>query len=203
MINENFVLIGAVLNLVGTVGYLSETIKGKVKPNRVSFALWALAPLIAFAAQISQGVGLRSLMTFMVGFGPLLILLASFLNKKAVWQLSRFDYVCGGLSLIGLALWAVTKEGNLAITFAILADALAALPTIVKSYQDPESENGPMFLLAAISAGITLLTIDQWTYEFYAFPLYILSVCVLIFTLVQFKLGKRIPKIEQNTPRPY
>lgn len=203
MLDPKFVIIGAVLNLIGSIGYVIDTLKGKVKPNRVSFALWAFAPLIAFGAQINQGVGLQSLMTFMVGFGPLLVFVASFANKKAVWQLTRFDYICGGLSLIGLALWLITQEGNIAILFAIMADGLAAIPTVVKSYQAPETENGWLFLLGAISAGITLLTIDDWTFAHWAFPVYILLICLLIFSLVQFKLGKKISSIEANTPKPY
>jgi hypothetical protein len=203
MLDPKFVVLGSILNLIGTAGYVIDTLKGKVKPNRVSFLLWALAPLIAFSAQINQGVGLQSLMTFMVGFGPLLVLLASFVNKKSVWQLTRFDFFCGGLSLLGLALWMITREGNLAIAFGISADALAAVPTVVKSYKEPESENGRMFLYSAISALITLLTVDVWNFANYAFPLYILTICLLIFSLVEFKLGKKISKFEDNSPKTF
>lgn len=82
MLNENFVILGAVIAAIGSLSYLIDTIKGKAKPNRVTFFLWTLAPMIAFAAEIKQGVGMQSLITFMVGFSPLLIFLASFTNKK-------------------------------------------------------------------------------------------------------------------------
>lgn len=203
MINENFVFAAAALNLLASLSYVKLTLQGKVRPNRVSFFLWSLAPMIAFAAQLSQGVGLISVMTLAVGLGPLLILIASFLNKKSVWQLSRFDFVCGAVSLLGLALWIITKEGNLAIVFSLLADAFASIPTIVKSYTDPESENGTLFLLSGIGALITMMTITEWTFEYYAFPVYIFSVCMIIFLLVQFKLGKKMPNSERNTPKPY
>ena len=68
MLNQNFVIIGTLIGTAGAFAYLWDTIKGKVKPNRVSFLLWAIAPMIAFAAQIKQGVGLESLMTFSTGF---------------------------------------------------------------------------------------------------------------------------------------
>ncbi len=73
MINENFVILGVVIGFIGSLSYLLSTIKGKTKPNRVTWFLWAIAPLIAFAAEIKEGVGIQSLMTFSVGFGPLLI----------------------------------------------------------------------------------------------------------------------------------
>ncbi|MDP2363456.1 MAG: hypothetical protein Q8M94_06755, partial [Ignavibacteria bacterium] len=70
MIDERYIFIGLALSFLGSVSYLLDTIKGKVKPNRVTWFLWALAPLIAFSAEVKQGVGMASLMTFMVGFNP-------------------------------------------------------------------------------------------------------------------------------------
>lgn len=192
MLNEKFVILGAVIFVIGSLSYLIDTIKGKVKPNRVTFFLWALAPLIAFAAEIKQGVGIQSLMTFVVGFSPLAIFIASFVNKKSQWKLGRFDFICGTLSLVGLLLWYITKVDDVAILFGILADGLAALPTVVKSYNYPETENGWVYLAAAISATLTLLTIDTWNFAHWGFPVYILIVTLIIFTLVQFKIGKRL-----------
>ena len=193
MIDQKFVILGAILSFYGGMSYLIATLKGKARPNRVSWALWALAPLIAFSAEIKHGVGLPALMTFMVGFNPLLIVLASFVNKKATWKLSKLDVLCGILSIIGLVLWLITGKGVIAILFSILADAFAGVPTIVKSWLEPESENHTVFLFGAINAIITLLAIKTWDFAHYAFPLYILSICVLLFVLIRFKIGtKRI-----------
>lgn len=192
MINEKFVLVGAVLNLMGSTTYAWNTFKGKTKPNRVTWFLWALAPLIAFFAQINQGVGLQSLMTFMVGFGPLLVFITSFLNKKAYWEISKLDIVCGLLSVFALILWWITGDGNVAIVLSIVADLLAAVPTVIKSYNQPETEHPAVFRNGALSAGITLLTIDTWTFANYGFALYILLICILLYSLIRFKLGLKI-----------
>lgn len=190
MLNENFVIVGFFVLLAGNLGYIKDTLNGKVKPNRVTFFLWSLAPLIAFFAEIKQGVGLESLMTFGVGFSPLIILIASFFNKKTQWKLGWFDFVCGALSLCGLFLWWITKTGDVAITFSIIADGLAALPTIVKTFRYPETESPLLYFTAAISATLTLLTLKNWTFASYGFPLYILIVTLIIYFLIQFKLGK-------------
>lgn len=192
MINQNFVIVGAIIATVGSLSYLIDTLKGKVKPNRVSFLLWSLAPLIAFFAEIKQGVGIQALMTFTVGILPLTIFIASFVNKKAVWNLTRFDSICGALSIVGLVLWYITKSGNIAIIFSILADALAAMPTVVKSFNYPETESAWPYLASTISAILTLLTVTVWNIANIAFPLYIVLITLVIFSLVQFKLGKRI-----------
>ncbi len=192
MIDHNFIYLGFLLNLYGGLDYVVQTLRGKTKPNRVSWLIWALAPFLTFAAEIKQGVGLASLMTFSAGFNPFLIFIASFINKKAEWKLSLLDYVCGGLALSGLLLWYLTQDANVAILFGVLADGLGAVPTIVKSYSYPETESSKVFLYGGINAVIALLVIDQWDFAHYAFPLYIFFVCALLVALIHFKLGKVI-----------
>jgi hypothetical protein len=197
MLHPNFVILGALLGSIGTIAYIVDTIKGKVKPNRVSFLLWSITPFIAFAAMMKQGVGISSLMTFSTGFLPLLVFIASFINKKAEWKITRFDLVCGLLSLIGLTLWLITKVGNIAILFSILADGLAAVPTIRKAYYYPETEIAWPWLATSIGIIFTLLTLKSWTFADYGFILYIFIADTLIWILVQFKIGKmRLLKVD-------
>jgi len=199
MLDPKFVLLGAVLNIIGSSTYAYSTIKGKTKPNRVTWFLWALAPLIAFFAQLDKGVGLQALMTFMVGFGPLMVFVASFLNKKAFWQISKLDIACGVLSAAALILWLVTGEGLTAIALSIVADFLAGVPTFIKAYKEPETEHPDVFRNGALSAGITLLTIKTWTFASFGFALYILLICVVLYGLIRFKLGKRLQRALNST----
>lgn len=187
MLNENFIVLGTFIAAIGTVIYTIDTLKGKVKPNRLSFFLWTLAPLIAFAAQIKQGVGIYSLVTFWAGFAPIPILIASFFNKKAQWKLETFDFICGGLSLLGLFLWYITGVGNLAISFGIASDALAGLPIVIKAYKYPETENGWLFFLGAINALITLLALKNWSFAYSAFPIYTFLITCIIFFFAEVK----------------
>jgi hypothetical protein len=187
MLHPNFVILGILIHFIGSFSYLVSTIKGETNPNRVSWFLWALAPLIAFAAEIKEGVGIQSWMTFAVGFSPLTIFLASFINKKSFWKLKPFDLICGALAIIGLLFWNITKNGNLAIFFGILADGMAAIPTIIKSYHFPKTENYHVYLGAAVSAAITMLTIDNWNFANLGFPLYIFILCAGLVFLIKFR----------------
>lgn len=186
MLDERFVYLAVLLNLLGGASYLIGTIKGSVTPNRVTWFLWGVAPMIAFAAEMQQGIGLPALMTFMVGFNPILIFVASFIGKRAVWRLGWVDVACGALSVAGLALWYATRDGNVAIVFSIVADALAGGPTIIKAFAAPSTEDHRTFLLAASSGAITLLTLDQWNLATAAFPAYILMISALLFALIRF-----------------
>ncbi len=192
MIHPNFVIVGVIIQFFGGLSYLVDTVKGKVRPNRVTWLLWSIAPMIAFVAEIKQGVGILSLSTFIVGFVPLLIFISSFVNKKSEWKLSRFDLVCGFLSVLGLIFWYITQVGNIAIFFSIVADGLAALPTIVKSYKEPDTENDLPFTLGVVSSGIAVLAIQHWNFQSYGFPVYLVAVNLIIAVLVRFKIGKKL-----------
>jgi hypothetical protein len=192
MLHSNFIIVGTLIGAAGSVVYLIQTVKGKVKPNRVSFLLWSIVPMIAFFAQIKQGVGLEALMTFSTGFLPFTVFIASFLNKKAEWKLTAFDLICGVLSLIGLALWLITKVGNIAIFFSIVADALAAIPTIRKAYKYPDTEIAWPWIATVVGVILTLLTLSTFTFANCGFILYILVMNLLIYILVQFRMGELI-----------
>lgn len=192
MIDPRFVVIGALLNLWGSISYVISTIQGKTRPNRVTWFLWALAPLIAFSAQISSGVRYEAVMTLMVGLGPLMIFIASFVNAKAYWKIGTFDIACGVFSVLAIVLWQLSGSAIWAIVFSILADILAGIPTIVKSYKAPETENSIVFRNGAISAGITLLAVQVWNVANYAFAVYILLMCVLLYCLIRFRIGPRL-----------
>lgn len=190
MLNENFVIVGLIISIIGNAGYVIGTLKGRIKPNRVSFFLWGLIPLIAFAAEIKEGVGIQSLTTLMAGLGPLAIFISSFINKKSYWKITKFDLTCGALSILGLILWSITKQPNLAILFALIADGLASVPTIAKSYKFPETEHSFPWIASTIAGALTLLTITTWTFAYYAFPLSIFITNLLIFVLVAFKINQ-------------
>lgn len=190
MLNSNFVYIGVILIFLTEIDYIIDTVKGKIKPNRVTWFLWTLIPLMAFFAEIYQGVGIESLLTFIFGFNSLLIFISTFLNKNSYWKLGRIDFICGLLSLLGLILWLITKTGNIAILFSILADFIAGFPTIIKSYVDPESEKSLLFWGEVIGSILTLLTIKIWTIAEFAYPLYIMLIDLTIAIFITFKIKK-------------
>lgn len=183
-------IVGAILNSIGGLYYLYETIIGKAKPNRITWILWGIFPLITFAAQRAQGVETVSLVSLASGVTPLLIVAVSFFNRQAYWKTKPLDYACLSIGVIGMALWILTDNANLAIGFAIFADAAAALPTIVKSYKHPETESWIAFALGAFGFAVSLLALQEWTFENYAFVSYLFVLNASIAVLASRKPSK-------------
>jgi uncharacterized membrane protein len=192
VINENWIYLGSAIGAAGAAVYLRDTLRGTTQPNRVTWLLWAVAPLLAAAVEFNEGVGLRALPTFMVGFMPLLIFIGSFHNSASVWKVRRMDYACGVVSVIGTVVWLVTRDGVLAISAAIAADFLAGIPTLMKSWTHPGSETVHSYIGAVISMVILLLTVDHWTFDVVAFPLFVACVASVESVLVGLEIGPRI-----------
>jgi hypothetical protein len=192
VINVHFVYLGAAIGAVGSLAYMRDTLRGTTQPNRVTWLLWAIAPLLAAAVEFHSGVGLRTLTTFMIGFMPLLVFIASFHNPASVWKIRRLDYVCGAMSLAGTAAWLATQNGVVAIAAAIAADFTAGLPTMIKSWSHPQSESVSSYVGAVLNSGILLLTVVHWTTEVAAFPLFILCVGSVQVLLVGGRVGPRL-----------
>lgn len=186
MLPIGFIGLAVAFNVAGLSVYVRDTVRGHTQPNRVTWLLWAVAPLIGFAAEIGEGVGVIAVTTLMLGLGPLVVLAASFVNRRGYARLTPFDLACGGLSVLALIAWRVTGSGDVAIVFSVLADLLAGAPTLRKAYTSPHTETATAFLCSAISASITLLTISDWTFASAAFPVYILAMSSTLFLLVRF-----------------
>ena len=192
MIDRHFVILGAVIGSIGIAFYIRDTLRGVTRPNRVTWLMWSLAPLLAFAVELHEGVGLQSLLTFTVGFLPLLVFAASFHNRHGYWRIGPLDYLCGAVSGVGLAVWLATRHGTVAIAASIASDALAALPTLLKSWRDPDSESASAYISSVVNAAITLLTIRTWTTAYVAFPAYIGGISMLETLLTGGRLGPRL-----------
>jgi hypothetical protein len=173
MLPEYCAIIGAVLGSLGGFYYLFETIVGKAQPNRITWLLWGIFPMVIFVAQRAQGVANISWATFVAGLMPLLIVAASFFNKKAYWKSEPRDYCLMAAAIIGIILWAMTANPNLALLFSLLADMLAGIPTLIKAYRHPHTESWMAYAISAFGFGISLLSVHTHNLENSAFVAYV------------------------------
>lgn len=183
MLNPMFVLVTVPIGLVTSASYVRGMMRGQTRPNLVTWLLWTLIPLVTLAAQLADGVGWQSLLTFAAALEASIVVMAVLVRPKAVWRIGVLDLLCGSLSGIGVALWAAFRIGDLAIALSITADGLAACPTIAKASSHPDTEDPVAFGLATLAGAVTLLTVNRWTLSEAGFPIYATLVCGLIFGL--------------------
>jgi hypothetical protein len=176
---EYIVVFAAIASIAAAVAYIRSMFKSKTNPNRVTWLMWSIAPLIAVTAEMSNGVGWAALPVFMSGVSPLLIFTASFFTKKAHWKLTALDYLCGALSGLALILWYTTSAPNVAIVFAIVSDGFAAIPTLRKAWIQPETESVWPFIVGAFTPATSFAVAVAWSFSELGFPTYLIIVNVL------------------------
>ena len=116
-----------------------------------------IAPFVGVYVGYKSGTSIPLLVsTFVGGFIPMLVLIASIFNKDSYWKTTKFDILCGVLSFVAIIIWLTTKNGALSISFAILADLFASIPTIIKSWRHSETENIAPFSFGTLNQIITL-----------------------------------------------
>lgn len=169
------VIVSAGISIFGATAYIRDTLAGKTKPNRVSWSMWALAPLIGTGAALAGGADpWATLRIFLAGFLPLLIFLTSFANRQSYWKLSSADILCGLCSLAAIATWIITDNPRLAILLAAIADGFALIPTLIKAWHFPETETGTTYLASLIATLLVIPSIPAWTIENTAFQIYLI-----------------------------
>jgi hypothetical protein len=184
MLDFIFVIIAILLRLSSGAHYLLATISGRVQPNPITWLFWGIAPLVAFLAQVHH-ITSSTWVTLALAVGPLSIFAATLCtNRQKRWKISAFDLGCGIFAIAGITFWQITDSPLVAIAFGICADIAGGIPTVQKAYRHPHTEHALPYFLTILSMVLTLLSLGAWNSIDYAFPMYILGINCLLFSLI-------------------
>jgi hypothetical protein len=202
VIDPQFVYVAVALSLVGAYGYIRDTLRGDTSPNRVTWSLWGVEGVLAFFVEVQQHVGLAALMTWMLGLVPCAVVVASFRNPHSPWKLGPFDLACGGVSVAGMVFWAFVNEPTVALVSFVVADQMAALPTVRKSWLAPRTESPRLFFLGSTNCAITLLTLTRVTTAGVLFPGCIFVADLIVGLLIVSNVGPRVRGESHGVTKP-
>ncbi len=189
MLPEEIIWIGVLINLFFSLWYIRSIFKSGTRPNLVSWVIWMLAPFIGTFLALQAGAGFSVTDIFMAGFGPLLVIIFSTWKKNAFWRIEKFDLLCGAFSVIALIVYISTYNLSISIIFAILSDGLAAVPTIKKSWNFPETESFSVYFGGIVNNVLSLLIVKSWSFPIYSFNVYFVLInIVIIFAIYRKKL---------------
>ncbi len=155
-------VIAVILTFVAYVPYYRDILKGKTHPHIYSWSLWALLTILLVALQIKGGAGPATWVTAAAGLLCVGVVLFSLKSGKKNITIS--DTVVAILSLIAIGFWLIADQPIVSITLVIVADMLAFIPTVRKSYQDPYSETLSLYVTNALRFTLALLAVEHYTY---------------------------------------
>lgn len=166
----NYWILGTlVLSLISPIFYTRSMLAGKAKPHRVTRLIVWLA-----AAAGLLGV-IHSTNRSGIIFAAIFLGRASYLLIMSwiygVGGSTRLDKTCLTIGALAVILYFLTGSGLLAVTFGIAADLIGYIPTFIKTWHQPQSEDPLFFSLETLAALFGVFAIWEIRVDI-LFPIY-------------------------------
>ena len=152
--------LAGLLVILGVIPYVIGILKGKTRPNRATYAIWAVVNVINVSSYIT--VGARTTIWTGLGFAFTAILILGLSVKHGMGGFSKFEVACLVLASIAIYLWVATKSAEIALFTSYAAIMLGFLPTIKKAYLLPHTENTISWVMVAIASSLNLTALSSW-----------------------------------------
>jgi hypothetical protein len=166
-----FQILGLISGLIFfTVGfpYLFDTLRGKTRPHRVTWAIAVTLNLIGFANQFASGAT-NSLWMFGAATAMSIAIFTATL-VKGVGGHSRLDIFTLTFAFAGIALWVHYDDPLFSIIANTFVAVVALVPTYLKARRDPASETRILWLGGTVGAALGALSVGKWDVQLLIIP---------------------------------
>jgi hypothetical protein len=168
---ETLGIIAGVLSIVGYIPYILAILRGETKPNKATWIIWTvIGGLLAFS-YLAEGDQNTIWLPLGYFLGPLITAILSFKYGYSEW--TKLDKWCLVAAAVSIVPWLLLKDATWTLLINVLIDATGALPTLVKTFREPETEDFLAWLIFFIANTLQVVAISQWniaaTYPIYLF----------------------------------
>ncbi|MBP9667186.1 hypothetical protein KBD87_00055 [Candidatus Saccharibacteria bacterium] len=164
-----WILLSLVLSLISPIFYTKSMLEGKAKPHRVTRAVIWLAAVTGIIGILGSS-NLSGIM-----FAGIFFVRASYLLVMSIIYgeggTSKLDKVCFSMGVVAVISYVLTGSGLLAVMLGVLADLIAFIPTFVKTWKKPESEDPNFFAIEVVASICAIIAIDELRVDT-IFPIY-------------------------------
>lgn len=150
MRNWLLLLVGLV-DVLASIPYIRDVLKGKSKPNLATWSTWSLLNAIIVISALAAGGAVNTVVMGGAFFmcSSTILLIAVF---KGTRKYTLFDGVCQSIAMLGVLLWQLSNNPNLALLCVILADCFAIIPTFRHAYLQPREETWITYGISGLMA---------------------------------------------------
>jgi hypothetical protein len=168
--------------IAGYVPYGVDILKGRAQPARSTRVMFVLLSVVT----LWQQVALHSGSLVMVTLGELIGACGIFVLalKRGEGGLSRLDKWCYTLLALDMLLWAATGNTLVALHLSVVADTIAFIPTLVKTWRRPHSETPIFFVIGTVAPVLNIFAAGQYSYAVLLYPVYLVVMNLLELVLI-------------------
>lgn len=163
------VLAGAV-GVATTVPYVRDTLRRTTVPHRGSWLIWSVLEVVALEAQRADGARWSLVPLVTQALGTCVVLGLSL--RLGSGGLTSVDLALIAFAGVGVAGWLVVDVPVIATSCVIVADLVAVLMMMPKTWRDPHSETLSTFVLAAGCGFLTVGAVGSMSASLLAYPIY-------------------------------
>lgn len=180
-----------ILALASFVPYILAILRGETTPNRATWLIWTVVGIMLGLSYHASGAAHTVWFAVSYVVGPFIVLILSIKRGEGGWtKLDRSCLLTAGASAF---LWWLSGSALFALCMNLVADAMGALPTVLKAYHRPESENRTAWTIGFIATVINLRAVEDWgSFSIAAYPVYMFLAVGAIAALLWFRPRKEL-----------
>jgi hypothetical protein len=172
-------IIAGCISVLAFCPYLISILKGKTKPNRVTWWIWSLLGVLLFYSYRASGATDTLWVPLSYMITPLITALLSI--KYGVGGWTKFDLMCLFAAATSTLVWFVSGSPSTAVLLYLCIDLFGILPTIRKTFFYPEQEDKLAWLLMVIANALNIAAAGKFEFSIIVYPLYMLLCgCVIL-----------------------
>ena len=177
-------VVAGVIAFLAYIVYIVSIFRGRSKPNRVTWWIWAFMGLVlALSYQFSGAIN-TIWVPYVEFLGPFSIALLSIKYGEGglTNKTDLFSFLGAVISII---LWIIFDNPVIALVTSLAVDSFAIIPTIKKSYLRPEGEDFWAWFGTGLADSLNMFAVEKFTFAILVYPIYMLvSDLIIIFILL-------------------
>ncbi len=179
---ETFLIISTLFALSTPFIGVRAILKGQYKPHRTTRLVFVIVTALMTLTLYFQGDRTAVYLAFVSFLLCTTIFILSF--KYGVGGRSKTDFIVLFLAVLAIVLWQVSDNPTVGLYMSILADFIGFLPTIVKAYRMPHTEDWKFYASDVVAGFFSLLALNAYLFKDVIFASYILAINLLLMLIV-------------------
>ncbi len=177
-----FLILSVVIVLWSYILGIYSIIKGNFRPQRMTRFLILVFSTIYVVSLLAQGDRNAIWLALVSLIATLIIFLLSI--KKGMGGVAKLDIAVLIMVVFSIIVWKVTNNPVLGLTMSLVADLVSYIPTFLKSWKFPETEEWKFYASFALANFLNLLSISNYTFGKVVLQSYLFVVNVSIILIV-------------------
>jgi len=177
-----FLVLSMLLPLYSPIPYIRSILRGGTTPHRTTRLVYLIIGLLTTLSLLAAGDRVALWVSAVSLFQAIVLFSLGLTHGVGGW--SKSDIICLLFAMAGVMAWQTTSNPLLGLYFGIIADLAGTMPTIIKTWNDPMSEEPQFYLLDAAAGACNVFALTNWEMRDFCYPLYLFLVNALIAWLI-------------------